>query len=180
MTIDCPSNCPYLIASRQYDRERRDIDWSKLPFAEVKVPPSFARDHNRLLGALTYAVSLYAGANPGLVDSDALAAFTALAESFQTLASGIYYERPPTSSVSGGLYQALKSAIEDFRKAEAAESGSRATRDAEVRDALIFFTQLGATRTNGRPKGRAFLDLLRSQVKSEELSKPASNIILMP
>ncbi len=53
-------------------------------------------------------------------------------------------------------------------------------RDADVRDALIFLAQLGFTRSNERPKGRAFLDLLRSQLKSPELDKPASNIVLLP
>jgi len=51
-------------------------------------------------------------------------------------------------------------------------------RDSDVRDALIFLTQLGTTRTNGRPKGRAYLDLLRAEFPEEQFQKPASSILL--
>jgi hypothetical protein len=77
------------------------------------------------------------------------------------------------------LYDRLKAAIEECKQAEAQEIGVGAVRDGDIRDALIFFTQLGATYFNGRPKGRAFLDLLRSQIKSEDIAKPASNIVLL-
>src|SRR5207302_1872824 len=111
VTIDCPSDCPHLIASRRYDYERKEIDWEKMPFRDTKIEPSFLDDHE---------------------------------------------------------------------KAEAQHTGLGAMRDADVRDALIFLAQLGFTRSNERPKGRAFLDLLRSQLKSPELDKPASNIVLLP
>ena len=45
-------------------------------------------------------------------------------------------------------------------------------RDSEVRDALIFLTQLCAVHENGRPKGRAYLDLIRQQFPKEEFKKP--------
>src|SRR5438067_13025412 len=32
VTIDCPSDCAHLIACRQYDYERKEIDWEKMPF----------------------------------------------------------------------------------------------------------------------------------------------------
>jgi hypothetical protein len=44
---------------------------------------------------------------------------------------------------------------------------------------LIFLTQLGATRANGRPRGRAFLDFLRTQFKAEEFARPASKLVLL-
>jgi hypothetical protein len=180
VTIDCPSDCPYLVASRAYDEERREVDWSKLPFADVRVNASFARSHGPLLGAISYAISLYARDNRLLVDADVIAALQALAESYRTLASGLYYEKPPEYALQRGLYEALKASLEDYKKAETQAVGLSSTRDSEIRDALIFFTQLGAARTNGRPKGRAYLDLLRSQVGAEELSRPESGILLLP
>jgi hypothetical protein len=180
VTIDCPSDCPYLVASRAYDEERREIDWSKLPFADVRVPPAFGRSHGPLLGAISLAICLYARENRLLVDSDVIAALQALAESYRTLASGLYYEKPPDYVLQRGLYNALKASLEDFKKAETQAVGLSSTRDSEIRDALIFFTQLGASRANGRPKGRAYLDLLRRQVGTEELLGPEPGMLLVP
>jgi len=113
-----------------------------------------------------------------VVDSDALVAVSALAETYRTLASGIYYENPPMLPLQREIYESLKSALADFKKNEAQRTGMTTTRDGDIRDALIFLAQLGAARTNGRPKGRAFLDLLRTQFPAEEFRKSASSIVL--
>jgi len=169
VTIDCPSDCAYLVESRKHDLGRREIDWSSVPFADTRIPSSFVARQERLILALGYAVCLNARDNAALVDSDVIAGLQSLAEAYQTLASGIYYEKPPEYVLQRGLYDALKVAIEDYKKTESQNTGLATVRDGDIRDALIFLSQLGATRTNGRPKGRAYLDLLRSQFKSDEL-----------
>jgi hypothetical protein len=180
VSIDCPSDCSYLVASRAYDLERREIDWSKVPFADTKIPASFITGHEKLLLALSYGVCLYARDNRQLVDADVLVALQALAETYRTLSSGLYYEQPPDYRFQRELYERLKAAVEDYKKAEAQQTGLASIRDGEIRDAAVFLAQLGATRTNGRARSRAYLDFLRTQFKSEEFAKPASNIILLP
>jgi hypothetical protein len=179
VTIDCPSDCPYLVASRQHDSARRETDWSNVPFSETRIESAFVVDHQNLLAALSYAICRYARDNRRLVDTDVVAALQALAEAYRTLSSGIYYEKPPAYALQRGLYDALKAALENFKKIEAQRVGATSLRDGEVRDALIFLTQLGATRSNKRPQGRAYLDFLRMQFKFEELAKPASNVVLL-
>jgi hypothetical protein len=178
VTIDCPSDCPYLIASRSYDLERRKVDWSKVPFAEVKIPPTFARTHTPLLNTITYSICLFAREDPRAVDTDVVASLTALAEAYRTLSSGLYYEKPIDHRLQRELYEKLKAGIEQYRREEAEKTGVTRVRDGDIRDGLILFTQLGASYLNGRPKGRAFLDVLRSQLKPEDLAKPQSNIVL--
>lgn len=180
VTIDCPSDCTYLHASRQYDLERREADWSKVPFADSKILPAFVVEHQSLLLALSYSLCTAARDNRLVADSDVLAALVALAETYRTLSSGIYYDKAPDFRVQRELYDALKAAIEEFGKRAAQQPGGGAVRDAEIRDTLIFLAQLGTTRSNGRPKGRAFLHFMRSQFKPEEFAKPASNIVLLP
>ncbi len=180
VTIDCPSDCPYLIVSRQYDQERREIDWGKMPFRETRIPSSFVAAHEKLLLALSYAICLWARENPQGVDADVEAALQLLAETYRTLSSGIYYEKPPDYILQRRLYDGLKSAVEDYKKSEAEQVGISNLREAEIRDALIFLAQLGATRSNRRPRSRAYLDFLRTQFKGEELSRPASSIVLLP
>lgn len=180
VTIDCPHDCPHLLASRAYELDRQQIDWSRVPYPETKFPASFVEGHGRLLLALSYAICLHARNDPRVVDVDVLASLQALAETYRTLASGLYYERPPDYRVQRELYEKLKGAVEDFRASEIQQMGATGIREGDVRDAAIFLAQLGATRTNGRARSRAYLDFLRTQFKSEELSKTASNIVLLP
>jgi hypothetical protein len=180
VTIDCPADCPHLVASREYDEGRRQVDWSKIPFADARIPFEFAQSHSMLLAALISSIWEYARDHRQVVDSDAIAALQALAETYRTLSSGLYYEKPPDYLYQRDLYHALKAALEEFKEAETQRLGLATTRDSEIRDALIFLTQLGAARGNSRPKGRAFLDLIRTQLAPEASAKTASNIVLLP
>ncbi len=180
VTIDCPTDCPHLVDSRNYDEGRRQVDWSKVPFADVRIPFEFAQSHTPLLMALISSIWEYAREHRQVVDTDGIAALQALAETYRTLSSGLYYEKPPDYLYRRELYHALKAGLEQFKQAETQRAGMAVTRDSEIRDSLIFLTQLGATRENGRPKGRAFLDLICSQLGPEASAKPASNIVLLP
>jgi hypothetical protein len=180
VTIDCPSDCPYLVASRRYEDERREIDRSQIPFEDVRVSPSALRGHEGLLDEIAFAICDFAARQRLLADGDAIAALQSLAESYQTLANGIYYEKPQDDRIRHELYAQLKEAIARYQKNEAAQSAMSSLRDSMVRDALIFMTQLGATRTNGRPKGRAFLDFLRTQFKWKGVAAEPSPLLIVP
>src|SRR3989442_7677131 len=140
----------------------------------------FAGFPEPLLLARADRLGVYARENPQLADPGVRAALEALAETYRTLSSGIYYERPPDYVLERGLYDALKAILEDYKKAPAQQLGLAGARDSEIRDALVFLAQLVAVRSNGRPKGRAYIDFLRRQFKSEEFSKPASPIVTLP
>jgi len=169
-----------LVASRAYEDRRQVIDWSKIPFAETKIPSSFVLDHDKLLAALGYAICLYARDQRTLVDSHVLASLKALAETYRTLSRGIYYESPPEHRIQRQLYDTLKDSIQEYKRREEQRMGLSKTRDNEIRDALVLLTQVGSTHANGRPKGRAYLDFLRGQFDSEDFSMPRSPILLVP
>jgi len=179
VTIDCPSDCRYLIASRAHDLKRQEVDKSKIPFPEARIPASFVAEHHNLLLALSYSLCASARDNRMVVDSDVLASLHALGETYKTLTGGIYYENPPELRTHREIYDALKLAIEEFKKRAAQQPAADSIRDSDIRDALIFLAQLGATRANGRPKGRAYLDFLRAQFKPEEFAKPSQGIVLL-
>jgi len=183
-TIDCPSDCPHLVASREYDWHRRQygdsVDWSQAPFPERRLDRDWVITHAELVSAISYAVCLFGRDHRPLVDSDVIAALTALAETYRTLSSGIYYEKLPAYRLQADLYQALQTALADFKKKQA-QAMMSSVRDSDARDVLMSMAQLGYFRQNGRPKGRAFLDLLRGQFASPELEKPAaSNVLILP
>jgi hypothetical protein len=179
VTIDCPSDCVFLEASREYDLARLDIDWSKLPFKEVKFNRSFAMTHGRFLLSIDHAICVFAADRRDTVDSDVLVALQTLAETYRTRTSGIIYEKPLDYALQRALYGSLKAAIADFQKDEAQRAGMTTLRESDIRDGLIFLSQLCAAHANGRPKGRAYLDLIRSQFPKEEFQRSGSNIVLL-
>ncbi|MGH9450961.1 MAG: hypothetical protein ACRD11_10520 [Terriglobia bacterium] len=181
MTIDCPSDCSYLIASRQHRDERRVVDREKMPFRDQKVSRSVIEIHEALFMELAFAVCETAAANPSLVDSDVESAYQALAETYLTLSKGILYEHPPAQPLRRNLYDRLREVVTEYKRREAGGLAAvTSVRDSEIRDALILLTQIAAGQSNGRPKGRAFLDSVRSQFKPGTFSPPATNIILAP
>jgi hypothetical protein len=169
----------YLISSREYDLTRLEYDWSKVPFAEIKFDRSFAETYGPLMVEIDYAVCQFAADHREVVDTDILVALQTLAETYRTQASGIIYEKPLDYPLQRALYEELKAAIAKFRKDEAQRVGMTTVRDSDVRDALIFLTQLCAIHMNGRPKGRAYLDLIRQQFPKGEFQKAGSNILLL-
>ena len=178
VTIDCPSDCAYLIDSRKNDMARMQIDWAKVPFPESKFDRRFAETNGQLLYFIDRAICKFAAEHRATVDTDVVAALQNLAESYRTQASGIIYEKPLDYALQRALYEGLKAAIVEFREKEAQRVGMTTVRDSDVRDSLIFLTQLAAVHENGRPKGRAYLDLIRQQFPKEEFRKSGSSILL--
>ena len=181
VTIDCPSDCPYLIASREHYEERHAVEWEKMPFAGRKIQRSILIAHEKLFLELSYVICDYARENPALVDLDVIAAMQSLAESYETLTKGILYEKPPDHRMQRELYDKLKLAVEEYKGRQGQGLAAlTSVRDPEIRDALIVLTQTSAARSNGRPKGRALIDMMRSQFKPDAFSRPASNLIVSP
>lgn len=179
VTIDCPSDCAHLVASREYDLSRLQIDWSKVPFSEITFNRDFAVSHEMLLVEIDRAICEFSAEHREVVDSDALAALQNLAETYRTQSNGLIYEKPLDYPLQRALYDSLKSAIKDFRNEEAKRAGGTVVRDSDVRDALILLTQLCAAHSNGRPKGRPYLDMIRRQFPKEAFQRSASNIVLL-
>ena len=170
------------MASREHDSPWHDVDPNALPFPDVKITASFIAAHEDLLLDLSYAICLFARDNPALVDSDVIATLKSLVEAYRTLASGIVYENPPAYRIQGELYQMLKTSIEEYKRGETGKmvvASVRNVRNGEICDSLVFLTQLGALRSNGRPKSRAYLDFLRTHFRPEALSKSASNLVVL-
>ena len=180
VTIDCPSDCTYLIDSRKNDIARLEIDWSKIPFPESKFDRRFAQANGPLLFYIDRAICKFAAENHATVDTDIVAVLQNLAESYRTQASGIIYEKPLDYALHRALDDTLKAAIAEFREKEAQRVGMTTVRESDVRDSLIFLTQLAAVHENSRPKGRAYLDLIRQQVPKEEFGKSTASGLVIP
>ena len=165
--------------SRDYDFRRRTFDRNQLPFSDTVIPNSFLAENEKLLTVLSYAICCFAQNQPHLVDSDVINSTTALAETHRILQSGLYYEQPPTSSLQRELYGTLESSLKTFQKEETQQHGVARNRTRNFEQILIFLTQLGTVRSNGRSRSRAFLDFLRANFKGQDLRPRISSIVLL-
>ncbi|MGH9429959.1 MAG: hypothetical protein ACRD3T_00290, partial [Terriglobia bacterium] len=83
VTIDCPSDCAYLIASREFGGDRKETDWSKVPFPDKRPALNLAQGHERFFLYLAYEMGRFGLENRSLVDSDVRASLQALAETYR-------------------------------------------------------------------------------------------------
>lgn len=172
VTLDCPSDCPYLLQAREHEKPRsltrEHLDPAAL-FLQVEVSDQFMYEKEHLLMGLTYALAKAARADRSLQDQDLISALTVLSKSYERLVnSGLHYEQPLTSNAQRRVAVEIETMIKEYREAEQKHAGHSSLRDSEVLTALVFLVRLAHTRTSGRPKSRAFMDFLFGQFPENE------------
>jgi hypothetical protein len=180
VTIDCPSDCMYLLAAHRWERDHpKTLPENENPFPDVSVPAGLIHTRQAALSGLGYAVVIYGNQQPSLSDADVLTAAQAMAETYRTLISGIYYEKPPGNPIAGGLYAALAKFFDDEKKRAAEHPEIPPIKDSEIFHLLVLFSRFGRLRSNGRPRTRAFIEFLRTQFPRETgLTKEEPRIII--
>ena len=180
VTIDCPSDCSYLISARRYENEhRKPITAEQVPYRDVQVPSEFVRERRDVVSGLGMTILKFAAENRALDDSGARDALGALAETYRTLSTGILYEKAPDGLVARGLYSQLNQFLQDFKKQESERTGFSGLKDSQVFHLLIFLLRVVALETHPRPRSRAFLDFLRAQFpRAAEPEKEVSRIVM--
>jgi hypothetical protein len=179
VTIDCPSDCSYLVAAHRYEDEHRRSLPADTPLLDEKIPQDIVYTHQQLMAALAFSIAKFCAVQPAAVDADVLAAIHALAQTYKTLSSGIIYEKPPAAPLPRELYAALITLISEIKKQQAERANSAGLKDAELFYLLVFLYRMGLLRTNGRPRSRRFIEFLRGQFpQSPELKREESRIIV--
>ncbi len=183
VTIDCPSECPYLLQARQQAREQPGNQGRQTLFPEVEIPEveiseQFLYEREELILGLSFALVKSCRASRllgdrslgtrSLTDRDLIAALGSLAKKYQTLANSSLIYEPPTANVAHQeIAREVETMIRKFREAEQKHIGEipghMRLRDSDVLKALVFLLRMGLGRTSGRPKSRAFVDFLVAQ-----------------
>jgi hypothetical protein len=186
VTLDCPSDCPYLLQAREHEKPRADdlIDTAGL-FLQIEVSDQFMYEHEHLLMGLTYALSKAGHADRSLNDQDFIAALTALAASHERLAnSGLHYDQPLTSEAQRHISAEVETMLKEYREAEQKHMGYSTLRESDVLRALVFLVRLAHGRTSGRPKSKAFKEFLFAQFPEKESAvvtpQEAGSRIILP
>ena len=184
VTLDCPSDCVYLQQAREHEKPRslEDIDRNAL-FSNVEIGQAFLYEQEHLILGLSYALAKSARADRNIRDTDVIAALTALAGRYETLAnSGLHYEAPLTNLAHQAIAAEVQQMVKEYREAEQKHLGYSRLHDSDILRGLVFLLRMGYTRTSGRPRSRAFVDFLLAQFpeQSSAIAAPqeASRIIV--
>jgi hypothetical protein len=170
VTLDCPSDCPYLQQAREHEKPRpaEQFDRASL-FLQVEISDQFTYEREHLLMGLSYALAKAAQADRTLNDRDLIAALSAMCASQERLVnSGLHYDQPMTSAAQHAVAAQVAEMLKQFREVEQKQLGYSTLRDSDVLKALVFLVRLGHGRTSGRPKSRAFIDFLFVQFPEKQ------------
>jgi len=179
VTIDCPSDCSYLISAHRYESDHPPYIPTDTPLLDETIPQDVIHTHQQLMAALAFSMAKFCAAQPAAVDNDILVALEALAQTYKTLGSGLIYERPPQARVPGELYDALMAFLDEIKKQQAERAAAASFKDTEIFYLLVFLYRMGLLRTNGRPRSRLFIEFLRGQFpQAPELKREESRIIV--
>jgi hypothetical protein len=189
VTLDCPSECPYLLQAREHEkpREASELDRTAM-IPEVEVSEQFLYEREELILGLSFALAKCARngnslgsslqssvGNHSLTDRDLIGALTSLAQSYRTLVeSSLIYEQAAANLIQQQVAREVATMVKEFREAEVKHLGYSRLRDSDVLKALVFLLRMGLGRTSGRPKSRAFVDFLFAQFpeKASGLAAP--------
>lgn len=131
------------------------------PNLDIPLKESFVQDHEHEVMALSLALARAIDQEKA-VDLDVREALESLVRTYRTLQSGLIYETRPQNPYAAGIQERLVKAIEELRKAIAEEAGMEMLRDTDVLATLVFLQRLEIRHNNGRRRGRAFFDFLRT------------------
>jgi hypothetical protein len=170
VTLDCPSDCPYLQQAREHEKPRPadQFDAASL-FLQVEISEQFTYEREHLLMGLSYALAKAAQADRTLNDRDLIAALSAMCSNQERLVnSGLHYDQPLTSAAQHAVGAQVGEMLKQFRELEQKQLGYSTLRDSDVLKALVFLVRLGQGRTSGRPRSRAFIDFLFAQFPEKQ------------
>lgn len=182
VSIDCPSDCRFLLEARRYEAEHhKPVLPEEIPYPDTRISQDVVHLHRPVVSGLGLTVLKLAAENRSLHDGDVLGAFGPLAEAYRTLSSsGLYYEKPPDDRLRAELYRRAGEFLNEYRKPESQPPGAPPLKDSEVFLLLAFLLRVARHHHNGRPRSRAFLDFLRSQYPAEATAAPEPPRIIAP
>jgi len=165
VTLDCPSECPYLQQARQHEKPREPE--GELPqemFPAIKLREDFLLRHEPLMAGVLQTLGKIAQGDRGLRDRELIAAMANMVRSYQTLiGSGLVYQEAVPNPAQEAIISTLTRLFEEFRGVERQHLGYTTLKDRDVLEALVFTLRLAHLHTSGRPLARGFIDFLHER-----------------
>jgi hypothetical protein len=185
VTLDCPSECPYLQQAKQHEKPRNFDDMpADEVFPRIDVREEFVQQHRPLIAGVLQTLGRISRADRNLNDRDVIGALARMATSYQTLVgSGLLYQEPVASPAQQQLIEQLRRLLEEFREVEQRHLGRTTLRDIDIMLMLVFTLRLAHLHTSGRPRSRGFIDFLQQQfpeapASTDTAAAPGGRIIM--
>jgi hypothetical protein len=158
-SIGCPLDCEYLRDARYHER-LPELDPKTLPNTEIELTDRFIDEHKELAIVLGRLLFVAAMETNGVVDADMREALASLVMTYKTASSGLIYEARPDNALAAAVAARFREELDKFRDDVAKRFPERAIRDKDLLRVLVFWQRLEYQRSNGRRKGRAFIESL--------------------
>lgn len=160
-SIGCPLECEHLRDARYHER-LPELDPKSMPNPEIELTDRFLDDHKDLAVVLGRMLFVAAIETQGVVDDDMREALAALVTTFKTAAVGLIYDARPGNAIAAAVATRFQEELDKFREDVAKSSPEHAILDKHLLGVLVFWQRLEYQRSNGRRKGRAFIESLYS------------------
>ena len=177
VTLSCPLECEYL---QEAHRREKPVPVSEkaLSNADVVVTEDFLSQQEELVVVCAHALVHAALRTSGALDTDVLAALEALIQTHRTLESGLVYETVSTNAIAAGIQRSFTGSIADYQKVREERDALSRVRNSDILRVLVFLHRVGRQNSNGRPRGRMYLDLLRQMTPEAGVQERQPSIIL--
>lgn len=178
VSIDCLLSCHYLISAHRYEAEhRKPIASAEFPYRDLHISSDFVYQQWAAITGLANTILAFRIQNKNLHDGGAIQAIEALAETYRTLGTGIYYERPPDAPEPRALYARLAEFLVEFRK-EQDHADVPDLKDSDAFHLLVFLLRVAKQETNGRPRSVAFIGFLGEKFPLGETVQEPPRIVI--
>lgn len=161
----CPLDCSYLMEARRHEVPPI-ADPAQFPNPDIQVSEGFLRSNEPLLIWTSMAL-LRASLKAGVVDADVRDAIASLVTAYRMRNSGLVYDTRPVNPLAAQICDGVEAALEDFRKQGESATGKPVVTDDRILIVMAFLQRLEIQRNNGRRRGRAFVDFLRTHFPAQ-------------
>ncbi len=167
MTVDCPLDCEYLREARRHEKPP-ELSEKDIPHNDIEITERFLEENEVPLAYVSRSLVQAALQTPGAVDLDVREALESMIKTQRTLDSGLIYTSRPNNPLAAAIQQQVQADIEEFRKEATQETGLTTVRDKDLLGTLVFLARMELSYNNGRRRGRACLDFLKSHFLPDE------------
>jgi hypothetical protein len=158
-TINCPLECEYLREARLHEK-LPPFDAAALPHAEIELTEAFLERHQELAIVVGRLLLVAAMNVQGAVDPDLRETLDALVRTYKNAANGLIYESRPANLVAAAVQDRFQQELGQFRQMVAERQNGITIPDRDLLGVLAFWQRMELQRSNGRRKGRAFIESL--------------------
>jgi hypothetical protein len=122
LEIDCPQNCPYLVAGREREIAEYKKCIGRLDIKDHDRNSRVFSDHQDAIARLEYAIANERISSRDLTDKDVAQAVDILLDTYRTETNGVLYEKTSEDLRIEPLRRELRNAIESLRNPGGSES----------------------------------------------------------